>query len=213
MDNNVKFVIDKKVERTIKALEKNNMNGYFVEDKEALLKKITELVPEKSSVAFGGSMSIIETGVVDFVRTADYELLDRFAPGLEMSEIKEIFRKSFAVDAYITSTNAITVDGELYNVDGTGNRVAAMMFGPEKVIVVCSVNKIVEDIEEAELRVETMAAPANAKRLDRKTPCAEVGYCMDCNSPDRICRNYTVIKSQGAKGRIHVIFTSEATGY
>ncbi|MDU6247366.1 MAG: Na/Pi symporter [Paeniclostridium sordellii] len=128
-------------------------------------------------------------------------------------EIKDMYRKAFICDAYFTSTNALTENGELYNVDGNGNRVAAMLYGPDKVIVICGVNKIVKNIEEAIKRNESISAPANAKRIDTKTPCKVTGYCMDCDSSDRICCEYTLIKRQRNKERIHVIIIDDNFGY
>ena len=109
--------------------------------------------------------------------------------------------------------NIITEDGELYNVDGNGNRVAAMLYGPDKVIVICGINKIVKDVDEAIKRNKAISAPMNAKRLNKKTPCAKVGYCMNCNSPERICNEYTLIKKQRSSERMHVIFLNENLGY
>lgn len=213
MDKNVKWVNDKKIERTINALEKNNMHGYLVSSKDELLSKISELVEYDSIVACGGSQTLFQTGVIDYLRSGKYDFLDRYVDGLTPKDIKDIYRKSFCSDAYFTSTNAITENGELYNVDGNGNRVAAMLYGPDKVIVVCGVNKIVKDVNEAIRRNESIAAPANAKRLDTKTPCKSTGYCMDCNSSDRICCEYTLIKKQRSKNRIHVIILNEKFGY
>ncbi len=213
MDNNTNFVIEKRVAKIISALEKNNMNGYFVEGKEALYEKITSILPPNAIVSCGGSMTLFETGVIEFLRKSDYSFLDRYKEGISPEEIKDLYRESFAADAYFVSTNAITEAGELYNVDGTGNRVAAMLYGPEKVVVVCGTNKIVKDLEEAKVRLKTLAAPANSKRISRKTPCTETGYCSDCNSLERICREYTVIKSQGNPERIHVIFVKGEWGY
>ena len=213
MDKNLKWVNEKKIERTIKALEKNNMSGYLVNSKEELFKKISELVSDKSLVACGGSQSLFETGVIDYLRSGKYEFLDRYVEGLTPKDIKEIYRKAFYSDAYFTSTNAITENGELYNVDGNGNRVAAMLYGPDKVIVIAGVNKIVKDVNEAIKRNEEIAAPANAKRLDTNTPCKTIGYCRDCSSPSRICCEYTLIKKQRIDNRLHVIFLNENFGY
>ena len=141
------------------------------------------------------------------------EFPDRYGAGLTKEEIKEIYRKSFCADAYFTSTNALTEAGELYNVDGTGNRTAAMIYGPDKVIVIVGINKIVKDLNEAIERNKRLAAPANAKRLSRKTPCVNLGYCVDCNSPDRVCNNYVLIRKQGQKGRIKVIIIGKSFGY
>lgn len=213
MDENTKWVNKQKILRTIKSLEDNNMNGYYVKDREELISKIKELVRDGSMVACGGSMTLFETGVIQHLRTDRYEFLDRYKEGLNREDIIKIFRKSFYADAYFTSSNAVTEDGELYNVDGNGNRVAAMLYGPEQVIVVCGSNKIVKDVDMAIDRNRQISAPANAKRLNRNTPCTKVGYCMDCKSSERICNEYTLIRRQGTKDRIHVIFLDEEFGY
>ncbi|KPU27199.1 membrane protein [Caloranaerobacter sp. TR13] len=213
MDKNVSFVIERKVKRTIENLEKNNMHGYFVQSEREAIEKIKELIKEGDTVTVGGSMTLFEVGVIDFLRNGKYNFLDRYKDGLTSEDIKQLYRNSFSADVYFTGSNAITEEGELYNVDGRGNRVAAMIYGPDKVIVVVGVNKIVKNIDEAIERNRELAAPANAKRLNRKTPCAEVGYCMDCMSPDRICNEYVVIKRQMQKGRIHVIIVNKDLGY
>ena len=212
MDNNLKWVNEIKINRTLEALRKNNMEGYLINTENELIHKIQELVNEGSKVSLGGSMTLFETKIMEHLRSGRYELLDRYKEGLTADEIKEIYRKSFFCDAYFTSTNAITEEGELYNVDGNGNRVAAMLYGPDKVIVIAGVNKIVKDINEAIYRVENLAAPANAKRLNRKTPCTVTGKCMNCNSPERICREYTVIRKP-VPNRIFVLLFNEEYGY
>jgi len=213
VDNNVAFVIEKKIERTINNLEKNNMSGYFVKDKNEAVRKIKELINEGDTVAIGGSMTLFEIGAVDLLRNGKYNFLDRYKSGLSQEQIKNIYRKAFSSNVYLSSSNAITEDGELYNVDGMGNRVAAMIYGPDKVIVVVGINKIVRNLDEAIIRNREISAPANAKRLNRNTPCAQVGYCMDCNSTDRICNEYVVIRRQINQGRIHVIIINEELGY
>lgn len=213
MDKNLNWVLEKRIERTIESLEKNNMHGYLVNSTQELINKIKDIVEENSLVACGGSQTLFEAGVIEHLRSNRYEFLDRYKQGLAPNDLKDIYRKSFFADAYFTSTNAITENGELYNVDGNGNRVAAMLYGPDKVIVVCGINKIVKDVKEAIKRNELFSAPANAKRLDTKTPCNSTGYCMDCNSSDRICCEYTLIKKQRVKNRIHVILINEHLGY
>ncbi len=213
MDNNLKWVNEQRILRTIESINKNNMNGYLVNTKEELIEKIKELVKENSTVSCGGSMSLFETGVIDHLRSGRYNFLDRYKEGLSKEDITKIFKESFFADAYFASSNAVTEDGKLYNVDGNGNRVAAMLFGPEKVIIVVGVNKIVSNIDEAIKRNKQISAPANAKRLDKITPCSKVGYCMNCKGNDRICREFTVIASQINKDRMHVIFMNENIGY
>lgn len=213
MDSNINWVLEQKIKTTIESLENNNMNGYYLKSKDEIIGKIKELVEEDTTVACGGSMSLFELGVMDHLRSGRYKFLDRYKEGLTQDQVRDIYVGAFASDAYFTSSNAITEAGELYNVDGNGNRVAAMIYGPKKVIVIVGVNKIVKDLDSAIKRNRELSAPANAKRLSRNTPCTKVGHCMDCKSPERICRAYTVIKSQGVKGRIHVLFINESVGY
>lgn len=213
MDNNIKWVNEQRILRTIESLKNNNINGYFISSKKELIKKIEEIVPSGSKVGYGGSMTLFESGVMEHLRSERYDLLDRDKEGLSKEELTNIYRLSFLADAYFSSTNAITEQGELYNVDGNGNRVAAMLYGPDKVIVIVGVNKIVKNIEAAIERNRQVSAPANAKRLNKQAPCAKVGYCMDCRSKDKICREYTLIRSQNRNDRMYVMFMDEEFGY
>lgn len=213
MDNNIKWVDEQKIKRTMENLEKNNIESYFVEDNSALIEKISEFVKEGDTVSVGGSMTLFETGVIEFLRNGKFNFLDRYEQALNGNDIKDIFRKTFSADAYFVSSNAVTEKGELYNVDGNGNRVAAMIYGPDNVIVIVGVNKIVRDVQEAIERNKEYVAPANAKRLNRNTPCTKVGYCMDCSSSERICNDYVLIRRQGQKGRIKVIIVGKELGY
>ena len=210
------------IEKTMENLRKNNMDAYFAENKEEALLLIKSLLKNGETVGVGGSVTLNEVGVLDLLRNEDYNFLDRYKEGLNREDITEIFRKSFFSDSYITSSNAITEEGELYNVDGNANRVAAMLFGPSSVIVVAGKNKIVENLKSAEKRVKTIAAPLNVKRLSMKTYCSEKGVCMGaedeklcagCMSEDRICASYTVMARQRIKGRVKVIIVNENLGY
>ena len=213
MDKNVIWANEQKITRTIQAINKNNMNGYYAKDREELIRIIEDIVSENSLVSCGGSMTLFETGVMEHLRSGRYKFLDRYKEDITREEVVNMFKESFFADAYFTSSNAVTENGELYNVDGNGNRVAAMLYGPEKVIVICGVNKIVKNVEEAIKRNRECAAPINAKRLNKETPCSKVGYCMDCKSKDRICNEYTLIKRQNRKERMHIIFLNENLGY
>ncbi|MDO5040020.1 lactate utilization protein [Clostridium sp.] len=213
MDKNVIWANEQKITRTVQAINKNNMNGYYAKDREELIRIIEDIVSENSLVSCGGSMTLLETGVMEHLRSGRYKFLDRYKEDITREEVVNMFKESFFADAYFTSSNAVTENGELYNVDGNGNRVAAMLYGPEKVIVICGVNKIVKNVEEAIKRNRECAAPINAKRLNKETPCSKVGYCMDCKSKDRICNEYTLIKRQNRKERMHIIFLNENLGY
>lgn len=213
MDEHMKAVYRARIDRTLKALEKNQMKGYYLEDVAGLVPMLSELIAPDHTVSVGGAMTLFETGVIDWLRGYSHSFLDRYAPGLTPENITEIYRKSFSADAYLCSSQAVTEQGELYNVDGRGNRVAAMTFGPNRVIVICGTNKLVRDEAAAIERNRRIAAPANAKRLNRKTPCAAIGYCTDCDSPDRICAQHVLMKRQVVKDRIHVILVEGDFGY
>lgn len=213
MDKNVKWFNEQKILRTIDALKENNINGYFISSKEELISKIEEIVPSGSKVGYGGSMTLSESGVMNHLRSGKYDLLDRDKDGLTKEEVTDIYKSAFTADAYFSSSNAITESGELYNVDGNGNRVAAMIYGPEKVIIIVGINKVVKDVKAAIDRNRQVCAPINAKRLNRQTPCAKVGYCMDCKSKEKVCREYTLIRSQNRNDRMYVMFMNEDFGY
>ena len=213
MDNHLKSIMDKKIKRTMDNLEKNNMEAFYAEDASKVIEIVDTLVKDGETVSVGGSMTLFETGIIDYLKSGRFNYLDRYEAGLSPDGVKEVFRKAFSADTYFTSSNAVTEDGELYNVDGTCNRIAAMLYGPDKVIVIAGINKIVPDADAAIERVRNIAAPANAVRLNRKTPCVSVGYCMDCSSPERICNSYVLIGRQAAKGRIKVIIVGGDFGY
>lgn len=213
MDKNLQVIIKKRVDKVIDALEKNNMDGYFVNDEKEAIEKIKDICHEGETVAVGGSISLAEVGVLDLLRNGKYNFLDRYKEGLTPEQIEDVFRKSFFADTFFTGSNAITEEGFLYNVDGKGNRVAAMLYGPKKVVVVVGINKIVSNVEEAEVRMQKIAAPANCVRLNKTNPCTVKGECMNCSSKTRICNLYTVIKRQMTKGRISVIIVNKQLGY
>lgn len=213
MDKNVAWYIEKQVERTIKNLNSHNMEGYYVNNREQLLQKLKELIAEGSTVGVGDSMTLFETKIIDFLRNGSFNFLDKYEEKLSKDEKKEIYIKNFSADTFISSTNAITESGELYNIDGNGSRVAPMLYGPKQVIIVTGINKIVKNLEEAEIRVRQYSAPIDAKRLNKDTPCSKLGYCIDCKSPNRICNDFVVIKGQFNKGRIKVIIVGENLGF
>ncbi|MBQ3053382.1 MAG: lactate utilization protein [Clostridia bacterium] len=208
------------IKKVISNLEKNLMKAYYVENKEQVVPLISSLVSGKESVSAGGSVTLNECGVIDYLRNGKFNFLDRFKQGLSHQEKEKLFREAFLADLYITSSNAITLDGQLYNVDGNSNRIAAIAYGPEKVIVVAGINKIVKDMDEAVLRVKNIAAPKNCVRLNMNTPCAKLGHCIKndtsyegCNSPDKICCSRLVCGQQRYKDRISVIIVGEELGY
>ena len=202
-----------KVDRTIEQLKRNQINGYYVNTIADLQTLVASLLSDGCSVSVGGSMSLFESGIIDLLKSGKYNYLDRNAEGLTPEGRHAIFRQVFSSDVYISSTNALTENGELYNVDGTGNRVAAIAYGPSKVIIVAGINKLVRDTDEAIKRNRQIAGPANAVRLSKQTPCTIAGECKDCKSPDRICNSHVITSFQADKNRLHVIIVGEALGY
>lgn len=189
-------------------LEKKGFEVYIAEDEKQVLEHVERLIPTGSTVSSGGSVTLVETGVLDLLRSGKYNFLDRYnAPNRRAIELE-----AFKADYYLCSANAITMDGELVFMDGGGNRVAAVTYGPKNVIVIVSANKIVEDLDAARERIRYIA-PMNAKRLSLSTPCAVTGICQDCDSPQRICRHYHVVHdSRNQPGRIKVILTIKEFG-
>jgi hypothetical protein len=201
---------------TIKNLKRNFMNGYYFPSAEEALPKIIEQIPQGAVVGLGDSMTLHQIGLVSVLEKGDYRLLNPWALK-DPSQKIEMQRQIMTSDVYLVGTNAITLNGELINVDGRGNRVAALIFGPKKVLVVVGVNKIVRDIEEGFNRIKSIAGPANAKRHKfpegEQPPCAITGFCSDCKPPLTICCVLTVIRGQKVdKDRITVIIIGEEFG-
>ena len=209
------------VAKVMRALENNRMTASYVASREEVVPMIEKLLQPGDVIGLGGSVTLQECGVLELVRRPEYRLIDRYAPGLSREQTMNLHRDALAADVYLSGCNAITENGELYNVDGNANRVAALLFGPKRVIVVASVQKIVPDIAAAVERVRTIAAPRNAQRLKCDTYCAVNGHCVacgqpmgaGCNSTGRICRDFAVCGAQGVQGRIHVILVGEPLGF
>ena len=213
MDRNKYEIIRLRMERTAEALRRNNFYAVCADNGEEALEILESLIDDESTVAVGGSMTLFEIGAIDLLRSGKYTFFDRYETRLSKEQIGEVHRKAFSCDAYLCSTNAITEDGKLYNVDGSGNRVAAMVYGPKSVIVIAGYNKIVRNLDEAEQRVRELAAPANCVRLDCGTPCTVTGKCSDCKSDRRICADTVIMGRQMTPERVKVILVGEELGY
>lgn len=216
------MTIDARIEKTMKALEQNGIKPYFVNSKEEVVPLVKTLISKGDSVSNGGSVSLKDTGVMSLLSCGDYDFIDR--SGLEGEELRQAYIRAYGCDAYFCSSNAVTENGELYNVDGNSNRITCIAYGPKQVIMVVGVNKIVSDLDEAVKRVKECAAPPNTVRLGLDTPCSKTGACISlsadgsamcdgCRSNARICCNYLVSAKQRHKDRIKVIFVNEAIGY
>ncbi len=205
------WFFEKQVERTIHALKKNNFEAFFVPNSKAAFEEVMKQIPDGATVGVGGSVTLTQMGLLDALGKRKINFI---APGQAKNneERSELTRRSFSSDIFLSSVNAVTEDGKLFNVDATGNRVGAMFIGPQKTIVVAGVNKIVKDTESAEKKVREWTAPQNAKRLDKKTPCVETGICADCSSPDRICNIYVTLAKRPTRTEVVVILVGEKLG-
>ncbi len=205
--------MDPKFEQVISNLKKNNMGGYFAENREELLELLSGLIVKGSTVGCGDSVTLEETGVFEFLRNGNYIFYDKFKPSLTSEDKRQLYLKNFTADTFITGTNAITADGKIFNIDGNGSRVAPMLYGPEQVIIVVGINKLTEDAESAITRTRQTAAPLDAKRLGRSTPCTSLDKCIDCHHKQRICNDFVLITGQFIKDRIKVIIVNEELGF
>lgn len=223
MDDNKKTILEKRINKVGENLKKNNMEFYYAETKDDVCSIVESLIKKGDVITNGGTMTMNECGLKTLLQSPDYSYLDR-ANVSTPEEVVELYRKAFFADVYISSSNAITEDGVLYNVDGNSNRIAAIAFGPKSVIIIAGYNKIVKDLKEAELRVKREAAPPNCVRLNCETYCKEKGECVSlskadyqmydgCGGDGRICCNYLISAHQRHKGRIKVIIVGEELGY
>ena len=200
MDNRQK-AFAKACDGIIANLKKRNMEGYFYEDSASCVRAILDLIPDGSSISWGGSASVQESGMMDALKNGSYELIDR-SLAKTPEEQREIYGRT-----------VITYEGELVNIDGNGNRVACLIHGPRHVIIIAGMNKVATTLEGAFERARTMACPPNAVRLDKKTPCAATGKCGDCLSPDCFCNQIVVTRRSGHTGRIKVFLVAEDLGF
>ena len=196
----------------LKGFDKRFIEGYYCETAEEAKALALSLVPQGASASFGGSMTLEETGILEALRNRnDITLFDR-ATATTPQEMKKIMHDALSCDYYFMSSNAITVDGELVNIDGNGNRVAALIYGPENVIIIAGMNKISKNVEEALTRVRNTASPLNCIRLNKNTPCAKNGVCGNCLS-DTICDQIVITRASRVPKRIKVILVGQELGY
>ncbi|MBD5157814.1 MAG: lactate utilization protein [Butyrivibrio sp.] len=193
-------------------LAKRNMEGFYCATKEDAVKCALSLMEEGAVIAWGGSESVKECGLMSAISDGKYKLIDRSA-AVTPQEQRELFAKTAMSDYYLMGTNAITLDGQLVNIDGNGNRLASLIHGPRNVIIIAGMNKVAADVESAYKRVKTEACPPNAVRLDRKLPCAATGVCADCLAEECFCNQIVVTRRSGHAGRIKVILVGETLGY
>lgn len=212
-DELVRWTWEQKCEKAVESLGQNGFTALYCRTAQEARDYILKEAADAGSVGFGGSRTIVDLDVQEPLRSQGKEILNHGLPGLSPEERMAIMRRQLTCDLFLTGTNAVTLSGFLVNIDGNGNRVAAMFFGPGKVIVVAGRNKLVDgDVHAAIDRVKNWASPPNAKRLNYNTPCAKTGFCSNCNSPDRICRVTTVIDRKPRVMDIRVLVVNEDMG-
>ena len=196
----------------IKNLKRRHIEGFYCASAQEAVKKVSELIEDGSSVTWGGTMTVRDLGIPDYLKKrGTLQVLDRDLVKTPDEKL-DMYLKAFSVDVYLSSANAISEDGVIVNIDGNGNRVAAITWGPRKVIFVIGLNKVAQNVQAALARARSTASPTNAARFDIKTPCQTDGVCHNCNSPESIC-NYVHFLRNSPKGRHIVVLVGENLGY
>ncbi len=199
-------------EQVIKNFQKRNIEGYYCSTANEAAEKALDLIEDGSTVSWGGSMTLQQIGLLERLKETNLELLDRDNAS-NAEEKAEIQYKAFGCDYYLMSSNAITQDGKLVNIDGNGNRIAALIYGPRNVIIIAGMNKVTKDEDSAMKRVRNYSAPTNAIRLEQETPCTKTGKCHECLVEDCICCQVLVTRKSGHDKRIKVILVGEELGF
>ena len=210
----VKWRNELRVKELIEVLKERDFNAVYAADKDEARKIVMDMIPEGSTIAVGGSVTLNETGILDEIRKPCYNFIDRYSTK-SFEEMLDKYREGYTADVFVSSTNAVTMEGQLVNIDCTGNRTSQIVFGPKKVIIIAGVNKIVENVEEGMRRAKE-CAPMNARRITHKTPCAtDDNYrCSDCRSHARVCNVTSIVDGcHYFPGRITVVLVPEILGY
>jgi len=209
MDKNIFHRNELLAQKVIKGLESRNMSGYYAASREEALQLALTLIPEGATVTMGGGMSVHEIGLVKALKDGNWNFIDRD----EYPDKRAAMLMAYDADVFLASSNAVTEDGVLLNIDGNANRVSAIAQGPKKVVMIVGMNKVCKDVDGAMKRARNVAAPINAQRFGISTPCAKTGSCMDCKSPDTICCQFLITRFSRHTGRIHVILVNDSLGF
>lgn len=212
MGNLKKTYYEKRAQVLLKNLHSRHFDAYYCETKEDALRQALSLIPEGASVGWGGSVSAEEVGLIDAVRNGNYRPIDRDTAKTQ-EERTRIMKQALLSDVFLTGSNAISLDGQLVNIDGTGNRVAAIVYGPDSVLVIAGMNKVEDTLEAAMTRARTVAAPMNSQRFSIQTPCKVTAECADCKSSQCICNQILITRHCRPAGRIKVILVGEDLGF
>ena len=211
MEDPRKIYYSKRGQVLVKNLRSRHFEAYYCADRSSALEKALELIPKGASVGWGGAMSAEEIGLIDAVRSGGYHAIDR-DKGSTPEERDQIMRQCLSAQVFLTGANALSLDGQMVNIDGNGNRMAAIVYGPESVIVVAGMNKVMDSLENSVTRARTVAAPMNKQRFGAVTGCAETGVCVNCKSEGCICNQILITRHCRPAGRIKFILVGEALG-
>ena len=213
MDPIKQWWVEEKMKKAVEKLVAHEFKAIYAKTKQEAVEEILKRTTPGQKVGMGGSLTIRGLGVLEKLESQGYTVYDHWKPGLSTENILEIRKSQMTSDLFLASANAITLNGELVNIDGIGNRVNSISFGPGKVILVAGYNKIVEDVQEGIKRIKNVAAPLNARRLHIDVPCAKVGKCVECNSPNRICRVIVIHERRPSLTDILIILVGEELGF
>lgn len=209
----IKDIYRKRGKIVVDALQKNDFDACYVDNSSEAINKVLSLIPVHATIGVGGSVTIREIELLELLIKRGHVIFSEWGENLSKTEKIERRKAGLTSDVYLTSSNAITLKGQLVNIDGTGNRVAAMIFGPKKVIIIAGANKIVDTLDDAFARIKNIAAPLNGKRLNLSIPCAITGSCADCHHPQRMCKVSVVIHKKPNLSDITVIIVGESLGF
>ena len=214
MDQNIfKDIYFKRCQLALTALKANGFEVLYADNSKEALDKVMSLIPKEAKVGVGGSVTVRDIGLVEAIERQGNTIFMDWEKPIELKEKIKVRKEALTSDIYLTSSNAITFQGQLVNIDGTGNRVSAMIFGPKKVIIVAGVNKLVDSLDEALARTKNITSPLIGKRLNLKAPCVLTGKCTDCNSPDRMCRVTVILEKKPRLSDITIVLVGENLGY
>ena len=202
----------KRGELLVKNLRSRHFEAYYCESREQALEKALELIPMGATVGWGGALSAKQIGLLDAMNNGNYNAIDRDkAPNPEQR--KQAMKRCLLADVFITGANALSMDGQMVHIDGNGNRVAPIVYGPESIIVIAGMNKVMDTLDAAMIRARTVAAPMNKQRFDLQTPCEVTGTCGDCKSEGCICNQILITRNSKPAGRIKMILVGEDLGF
>ena len=212
MTEQTKKYYEKRGQILVKNLKSRHFDAFYCPDAASALEKALELIPECASVGWGGALSAQQIGLIDAVKKGNYAAIDRDAAKTP-EERNALLKRCLTADVFLSGANALSLDGEMVNIDGTGNRVAAIVYGPETVLVIAGMNKVCDTLDDAVTRARTVAAPMNKQRFPFKTPCEVTGACADCKSDDCICNQILITRNCRPAGRIKFILVGEELGF